>query len=104
MDNKKLLGLRIKELRKRKNISQEQLAELTGLEPPSICNIENGKNYPALQNLEKIINILDVSFSDVFKFEHHQPDENLIFEIDKILRQNPDKVKDIYKTAKALAE
>ena len=50
MDNKKLLGSRLKELRKRKGLTQEKLAELVELEPASICNIENGYNYPSLQN------------------------------------------------------
>lgn len=47
MDNKKLLGKRIRELRKNRGIKQEQLAEMVGLEPTSISNIENGYNYPS---------------------------------------------------------
>ena len=68
MDNKKLLGSRLKELRKRKGLTQEKLAELVELEPASICNIENGYNYPSLQNLEKIVTTLEVTFSDIFNF------------------------------------
>ena len=44
MDNRKLLGLRIKELRKRASLSQEVLAEKAGIEPTSLSNIENGRN------------------------------------------------------------
>ena len=36
MDKKKLLGRRIKELIKKKNISQEKLAELIGIEPTAL--------------------------------------------------------------------
>jgi len=104
MDTKKILGQRIKELRKQRHISQEQLAELVQLEPPSICNIENGKNYPTLQNLEKIINVLNVSFVEMFNFAHHQTNENLKEEINQMLNKNPDRIKDIYKIIKALVE
>lgn len=104
MDNKKALGLRIRELRKIKKISQERLAELVELEPPSICNIENGKNYPAFQNLEKIINVLGVSFADVFQYEHLKKDDDLIGEINALLKSRPDRVQDVYKIVKTLCE
>ena len=104
MNNKVLLGKRIRELRKRNNLKQEKLAELVGLEPTSISNIENGYNYPTFQNLEKIANILNVTFVDIFKFEHHKEAENLILEINEILKNNPEKTKDFYKIIKALIE
>ena len=39
MDKKKLLGRRLRELRKRKGINQEQLAEMISVEPATISNI-----------------------------------------------------------------
>lgn len=104
MNNKKLLGKRIRELRKRQGIKQEQLAELVGVEPASISNIENGYNYPSFQNLEKIALALKTNFINIFKFEHHKENENLIKEINEILDNNPEKIKDFYKIIKALAE
>ena len=104
MDSKKLLGQRIRELRKRLGLKQEKLAEMVNLEPASICNIENGYNYPSFQNLEKIIKVLGVSFIDVFKFEQHQEQKDLVKEINKMLNDNPEKVKDTYKIVKALVE
>ena len=104
MDNKQLLGKRIKELRKRKGMKQEQLAESVGLEPTSISNIENGYNYPSIQNLEKITKILNIKLKDAFNFEHHNDNGNLINEITDLLEKNPDKVKDFYKIAVALVE
>jgi transcriptional regulator with XRE-family HTH domain len=104
MDNKKILGRRLKELRQRKGLKQEQLAEMVELEPASISNIENGRNYPSFQNLEKIINVLEVSFIDVFKFDQHQDKVDLMAEINKMLNNNPEKVKDTYKIVKALVE
>ncbi|MBQ8458804.1 helix-turn-helix transcriptional regulator [bacterium] len=104
MDNRILLGRRIKELRQRKGLKQEQLAEMVQLEPTSICNIENGRNYPSFQNLEKIINVLGVSFIEVFKFDQHQDRVDLMAEITNMLNNNPEKVQDTYKIVKALVE
>ena len=102
MDKKKLLGKRIREIRKSKGIKQEKLAELINVEPATISNIENGKNYPSMINLENIINILDSSFTDVFNFEHKDEAENLVEKINEIMKNNPEKVEDFYKIIKAL--
>lgn len=105
MDNKKLLGRRIRELRKRKNINQEKLAELSGFESSnSISNIENGYNYPSIQNLEKILKVLDSSFVEIFDFEHKKDNEDLIKEINLKLKENPEKIKDIYNVIVALTK
>jgi len=104
MDNKKMLGKRIKELRKRNNLSQEKLAELAGIEPTSLSNIENGRNYPSFITLEKILKILKTDFVTVFKFAKHNEPESLLAEIETILKANPEKIQDFYKIAKALVE
>ena len=44
--NKNLLGLRIKELRKQKGMSQEFLSEESGLSLRTIQRIENGESSP----------------------------------------------------------
>ena len=61
MDNKKLLGKRIKEIRKQKNLTQEQLAELIQIETGSLSAIESGRHFPSLPTLEKISATLDVN-------------------------------------------
>lgn len=104
MDKKKLLGRRIKELIKQKDISQENLAELIGVEPTALSNIVTGRNYPLMSTLEKILQVLGVEFSEVFKFDHHNDDKDLQAEIEQILNNNPDRMKDFYKIAKALVE
>lgn len=102
MDKKKLLGKRIREIRKARGIKQEKLAELINVEPATISNIENGKNYPSMINLENILNILDSSFTDVFNFEHKDENENLIIKINEIMKNHPEKIEDFYKIIKAL--
>ena len=48
------LDKNITKLRKQRGITQEQLAEKIGIEIPSLSNIENGKNYPNSETIEKI--------------------------------------------------
>ena len=104
MDKKKLLGRRIKELIKQRGISQEKLAELVGIEPTALSNIVTGRNYPLMSTLEKILLVLGVDFSAVFHFEHQNDNKDLQTEIEQILNNNPERMKDFYKIAKALVE
>ncbi len=105
MDTRHLLGKRIKEIRKKKGLSQEQLAEMIGLESSnSISNVENGYNYPSIQNLEKMLKVLNCSFPAIFTFEQHKSSDILIKEINELLINNPEKISDFYKILKALVE
>jgi transcriptional regulator with XRE-family HTH domain len=104
MDTKKLLGKRIKELIKQKDISQEKLAEAVGVEPTALSNIVTGRNYPLMSTLEKILKVLDVDFEEVFCFKHHGSNEDLKAEIEQILNDNPERMQDFYKIAKALVK
>ncbi len=102
MNIKKLLGKRIKEFRKSKGFTQEYVAEQIGIESTSISNIENGKYYPTAENLERIIKVLNVSPQDLFTIEHYQNNDVLLDEINTLLKENPDKIRDFYKILKAL--
>lgn len=50
----------IKNSRKKKGITQEQLAKLTGLSRNTIINFENDKRNPRVKDLRKIANALSV--------------------------------------------
>lgn len=104
MNKKQLLGKRLREIRKHKGINQEKLAELIDVDPTTISNIENGKNYPSMINLENIIKVLGVTFTEVFDFEHKNSNENLINQINNALKNNPDKIEDFYKIIMALTK
>lgn len=88
MDIKKLLGKRIKEVRKSKGLTQEQVAEIIGMEPASLSNIENGRYYPTSDNLEKIINVLGVKPSELYSFEHLAPEPELISEMNEAMQND----------------
>jgi transcriptional regulator with XRE-family HTH domain len=102
MNIKILLGKRIKELRKRKGLTQEKVAEFVGIDTGSLSNIETGKYYPTAENLEKIIKILETSPEDLFVIEHLQTETDLVSEINKMLNAHPDKIQDVYKMLKGL--
>lgn len=104
MSKRELLGKRLRELRKRKGINQEKLAEIINVDPTTISNIENGKNYPSLTNLENILNVLNSSFLEAFDFDHKDNNESLILQINNKLQNNPEKIEDFYKIVVALTK
>ena len=65
MDLKILVGRRIQYFRKRTGLTQEQLAEIIGIDTVSLSKIETGRNYPTAENISKIAEILNV---DVYEF------------------------------------
>lgn len=70
MDNKKLLGKRIKELRKKSKLTQEDLAEMVDIETSTLSGIESGRHFPSLFTLEKIAKSLNLELKTFFDFNH----------------------------------
>lgn len=68
-DIKKLLGKRIKELRKSQGISQQQLAELANIDQRSLSHIECGDTFPS-RSLLDLAKVLNIELKDLFDFEH----------------------------------
>jgi DNA-binding XRE family transcriptional regulator/CheY-like chemotaxis protein len=54
------MGARIKQIRKQKGLTQQQLAERTGMERSNIARIEAGRHRPTLPTLERIADALEV--------------------------------------------
>ncbi len=102
--NKKLLGERIRKFRKRKKLTQAQLAENVKLATKHISNIEVGKTFPSLSKLEIIAKELDVELQDLFNFVSSKSRNEMINEINEIIKSPDDKdlriaykiIKDIY--------
>ena len=67
MDIKQNIGLKIKQLRTDKGISQEKLALKAGLDRTYMTSVENGKRNISIQNIEKIIDALETTFEEFFK-------------------------------------
>lgn len=60
---KKLIGLRIVELRTKKGWSQSDLARACGKDRQAIEKIENGRVNPTLYSLLEIANALEISLT-----------------------------------------
>ena len=98
MDNKKLLGKRIKELRKNAGFTQEKLAELIDIETSSLSGIESGRHFPSLPTIEKIANTLNLEMKALFDFNHLQPIDKMKADIVKnIDRLDETKIAFIYR-------
>lgn len=67
MSNLEVLGENIRNLRKRKNISQEKLAEMCNLHRTYIGAIECGTKNVCFKNLIKIIGALDCNVNEIFQ-------------------------------------
>lgn len=61
------LGLRMKDLRKKKGMSQKELAGLVGVTPSTISQIESSTIYPSIPALFKIGEVLGVEISAFFQ-------------------------------------
>jgi len=63
----KTFGERVRQLRKVKDISQEELAHRADLHRTYIGMIERAEKNITLLNIEKIANALEVKIQDLFK-------------------------------------
>lgn len=75
---KNTLGKRIAKLRKIKQISQEALAEKCEINVNSLSYIENGRNFPSPETLDKIMNALNIEPKDIFNFNRPKSKDDLL--------------------------
>jgi transcriptional regulator with XRE-family HTH domain len=61
------LGLRIKELRTKRGLSQAELAKLVGVTPSTISQVEANIIYPSLPALLKMAEVLSVDITSIFQ-------------------------------------
>lgn len=65
----KLVGSNIKEIRKLKKLTQEELPEKCGLQTLFLAGVERGDRSITIQTLEKMIVGLEETPSSIFKFD-----------------------------------
>jgi transcriptional regulator with XRE-family HTH domain/KaiC/GvpD/RAD55 family RecA-like ATPase len=66
------LGLRLKELRSKRGLSQTELAKLVGVTPSTISQVESNLIYPSLPALLKMAEVLSVEISSFFQDKTEQ--------------------------------
>lgn len=82
-----LFGARIRELRKAQRLTQDQLADMLGIEQKHVSLIELGKSYPSLDRLAQLADALHVTLPNLFEFMHMQDDNERLQEIVDMLRK-----------------
>ena len=63
----KILGQRIKHLRKNRNLSQEKFALQIDMDRTYFASVESGKRNVSIRNIYKIANGLGVSLEELFR-------------------------------------
>lgn len=61
-----MIGARIKEIRTKKGITQEQLSERMEINPKYLSSIERGKENPTLNTLINLAESLEVDIGEIF--------------------------------------
>lgn len=59
-------GQRVQEFRKKRNLSQEQLADMAGVHRTYIGMVERAEKNITLRNIKKIAKALDVNIKELF--------------------------------------
>lgn len=68
MDERKLLGRRIKSLRKLRGHTQERLAEIIDINATYLAGIERGEANPTLSLLQRLSTGLELPLSELFQY------------------------------------
>lgn len=102
-DIKKLLGKRIKELRKTCNLSQLELAEKANIDQRSLSHIECGDTFPSRSLLDLAV-ALNVEVSELFDFNHINVDIKTMAKYVQanIEKLTPENIVTVYRLVKIL--
>lgn len=82
-----LFGARLRELRKGRGLTQEQLAEVLGIEQKHVSLMEHGKSYPSLDRLMRIAEALKVPLPSLFEFMYLENEVEQARSIEQMLRE-----------------
>lgn len=102
--DKKALGVAIKAARVENRITQEKLAEIIGVAPSHIKQIESGNRNPSVEVLYKFAVTLNFSVDDVF-FQKRKDEYELLHRIERCLQIcSAHELKVMYATVTALID
>ena len=114
MSFQKIFGIRVKELRKMQNLTQEELGLKTGLNYKYIGSVERGERNLSLDSIKKIADGLQVETRTLFDLSGVEVlksvlpktrKEKELTKINRLLQQAPQpKLKIAYKLLKVLFE
>ncbi|MBD5402890.1 helix-turn-helix transcriptional regulator [bacterium] len=82
-----LFGRKLRELRKKRDLTQAQLAEIVSVDDKHISCLESGKNFPSPELLERFASAFHVEPKDLFEFYHLQNPDDLIADMEIMLQK-----------------
>ena len=102
--DRKVLGAAVKAARMENKITQEQLAEMVGIAPSHVKQIESGNRSPSVEVLYKLALELNFSVDDIF-FPGRKSDQELLYKIERSLQQcSVHDLRVVYSTITALKD
>lgn len=106
MSVKKKLGLRIKELRRQRNLTQAKLAEMVGINSKTQSFIETGRTYHSSETIENYAKAFNVDVSEVLYIGDIQKvEDDYLYALHKLINKATKKqIEHIYKHAKLVIE
>ena len=97
------IGQRIKEIRTGKKLTQESLANITGVNVSHISNIETNKVKISLTLLVGICNALDITIDYLLENEYHSPASVVEMELLNVIKSmQKEKQETLLRIAKVL--
>lgn len=103
MDNKKLLGVRVKHLRENSGWTQEHLAEKMDISTNYLSSIERGKENPTFDLLIKLSEALGAEMWEMFDYGHEVAPKELREALKKYAKELTDEqLKSAVRILKAL--
>ena len=99
---KKLFGQRIKELRIKKGLTQEQLSELISVGERNLSKIECGKSFVKAETIAKLIKSLDVEPKELFDFSVQKDDVFLKETLISAIKENKVNVSLLYRIYRSI--
>jgi transcriptional regulator with XRE-family HTH domain len=66
-------GRRLRQLRRYRDLTQEQFAEVADISVDFVSNIERGISAPSFETLERLAEALGVAVADLFLFDDISP-------------------------------
>ena len=97
--NYEALGRKIKEVRRKQNMTQEYLAEKVDLSVSHISNIETAKTKVSLPTLVEISNVLGVSVDYLLMDSYQSPEmkeDIFVKELDAVIENCGPEIKRLY--------
>lgn len=102
-DTLKKLGRRVRHFRTGLGLSQEKVAEQSGISSKYMSDLERGEANVSIQVLERVAANLDTTLMELLDNEHEAERELLVNEIKEFLNTASDeKIKLVYKIMKGV--